>query len=795
MNLSTMRTSQNIACHTRRGLLVAVAIFGTACSGTCGSAQPSAGTSTTVVNGPLVSSSVANIIAPTTEPRQFAAMVNLVLESAASIPRTGFDPAALAVAEGNDPRRLFLWVRDRTWWVPYRGVLRGPTGVMLDRVGNSLDRSFLLGDLLRRTGRVVRLAHADLSAANARDLLPRLRKLPDQRQERLAANPDEANRVLKTAEAIVPGTGKFRSEIQAVVRQRVANAKTLIRDQSRQLKTALGSSEIKTDDELAIASLRDHWWVEYLDEGKWVAMDPLLPDSNAGDSNAAPSQAVEWPEGAKAPSLLADQWQQVTLKVVVERYEHGSRTEATLLETAVRPGEIVGQEATLIHFPTPFAQDGLLTRKTDPAALKAAALGVREWRPILKVGGRQVVGAAFTEKGEIKSGKDDPIKGAGGAGVMGGLDSALGGGDEGEGQVTAEWVDYEIRVPGRQPERVRRPVFDLLGPARRAAELKDFDATTEERRLERAGLLLGQTTILLQPCDFTPEFVTFQRAATLLANRAALLEFAAERDRTRARQLALKLLEKSPHLGPLPYLALWRSALKPAPGDVFIDRPNILTHRAALPMSQGHELEVREWIDIASNGVAIRRGTLRDWLEIRVEQGIVDTLAEAMAIGSDPGFSHNTASVFALASAQSHSARLIKGRSDLQGLEWSAEALSRLSDDLSPGFVALAPTRMIALDGRQRAGWWLVHAPSGDTIGVMDTGYRQDMPERAAGESELAYSARLLDWARNNPNYIANQMTRNGTGAMSESINLEIIEQFMGRIAADLFDYAIAFGL
>jgi hypothetical protein len=49
---------------------------------------------------------------------------------------------------GRDPQVLFEWVRDNTWWIPYRGVLRGPAGVLMDRLGNSLDRSLLLDSRL-----------------------------------------------------------------------------------------------------------------------------------------------------------------------------------------------------------------------------------------------------------------------------------------------------------------------------------------------------------------------------------------------------------------------------------------------------------------------------------------------------------------------------------------------------------------------------------------------------------------------------------------------------------------------
>src|SRR5258708_11261055 len=51
-----------------------------------------------------------------------------------------FDVDAVVGNVGKDPAKLFEWVRDRTTWAPYHGTLRGPVGVLMDRMGDSLDR-------------------------------------------------------------------------------------------------------------------------------------------------------------------------------------------------------------------------------------------------------------------------------------------------------------------------------------------------------------------------------------------------------------------------------------------------------------------------------------------------------------------------------------------------------------------------------------------------------------------------------------------------------------------------------
>src|SRR5688572_29883864 len=89
------------------------------------------------------------------------------------MPRDGFEPCVLIESVGRDPDALCAWVRENTDQLPYRGMLRGPVGVLMDRGGSSLDRALLLADLLRQAGHAVRLARATLPPDTAADLLRR----------------------------------------------------------------------------------------------------------------------------------------------------------------------------------------------------------------------------------------------------------------------------------------------------------------------------------------------------------------------------------------------------------------------------------------------------------------------------------------------------------------------------------------------------------------------------------------------------------------------------------------------
>src|SRR4051812_438070 len=115
---------------------------------------------------------------PAFDPKELAdemeRFLQIVEKTEKILPRETFDPAAIVAAVGKDPEKLFAWVRNETVLVPYQGALRGERGVLMDRVGNSLDRALLLDKLLRLAGHQTRLAHGTLTREQAADLLGKL---------------------------------------------------------------------------------------------------------------------------------------------------------------------------------------------------------------------------------------------------------------------------------------------------------------------------------------------------------------------------------------------------------------------------------------------------------------------------------------------------------------------------------------------------------------------------------------------------------------------------------------------
>ncbi len=109
-------------------------------------------------------------------------------DAAAQIPAETADPSALLEKVGREPAKLLEWVRDNTHLAPYRGSLRGASGVLQDRVGSSLDRSLLLAELLRAAGFEVRLANG--AVTDAAKVSAAIRAIPADRSPARDANPE-----------------------------------------------------------------------------------------------------------------------------------------------------------------------------------------------------------------------------------------------------------------------------------------------------------------------------------------------------------------------------------------------------------------------------------------------------------------------------------------------------------------------------------------------------------------------------------------------------------------------------
>ncbi|HEY3249263.1 MAG TPA: hypothetical protein VGK88_13365 [bacterium] len=642
-----------------------------------------------------------------------ATTVDHAIDSAAAaadaLPRDSFDPHAVLRQVGTDPTALFTWVRDSTRFVPYRGSLRGTVGVLMDRMGNSLDRALLLGELYRLAGISTRLAHATLGAEQVNTVLATVR-LP-----KMSVGSPSRDVLLADAEQRAKSAGldarQARDQLQATwdrTHTMAMEARGRSRTQAEKLARIVGSA-VAAGPSLA-PDAADHWWLQWSRDGQWVDADPTLPDASVGAAMTAPAETMT------VEDLPPAVFHQLTIRVIIEQATENSSAEHVVLTRTLRAAAHLGQRITLVHAPLQWPSD--VFAGSDPAAgLRPALVGVREWLPILQVGDSPAYDEAFSILGDAGT----PILGP--AAAPGGLFGAatrelttVTTGKTPDGRLTAEWIEYELRAPGAPPSVTRREIFDLLGPAARRQHGR-IPAWGEAQKVAVGLTLLGETEILPIVGDVSSEFATSLAAQEIAAQRAILRQLAGASDSAALGTLPTPTAApRTPGLYPL---AVARRVWSPVRDDVYIDAVNIFSAHTSYVLSGQGELSARTRFDLVATGIGVRPGA--DAFRTRLEQGVADTNIEAwFARGPLPAATENTADLFAAATDQQIDWILVRSAADptWRSVTLPADARARIEAALADGAVVVVPRRAVTLNGRPSVAWWRIDPRSGQTLGI-----------------------------------------------------------------------------
>ena len=644
------------------------------------------------------------------------------------IPRDSFDPNVIVAKVGPDPAKLCEWVRQETSLLPYRGVLRGPIGVLMDRQGNSLDRALLLARLLQGTGATVRLAHAQLSLEQTKQVLA------DAPKSRPAPAPGSRRDAEAAAEQYAKTHGKdpqqARLNVDAILMQIDRMSESTAEGTAAQLpivKAAIVPAQ-PSDDGDRVQAVADHWWVQCKQGDKWTDLDPGLP---AGKTPPA-QQTVDAQAGGGFvldPAL----YHQVRLRVVVEQWKEGKLQEAPAFEQALRPSATIGQRITLNHVPLAWPGDLNLLSDPDPAGkFRATVLAQHEWVPVLSIGPQTIVQHGFTDSGEIDQKPNFDSLGKTGISVAGAASKVLdvfGGNDQPAappkptGVLTAEWVEFVLEAPGRPARTVRRQIFDLIPPSVRKPQAQVAEPVLSDRqRLDRAAAALGVIDLLPLGCQLSPEAVEEISLANLKENHPRILEVLrnAGTDQKKTMDNIVKL---SVFPASLYNWALARGAWSQHYNQLGIDQTNLVCLRRQLRMDAQQNPLTRVVLDIVANPVALRPGAQVDAFAARVEQGIVDTNVEAAVLPA-PNGAMNLPQLCKRADAQGVKWIAIKpgDGAALAALKISEEDRSRIDQELAHGYTVIAPQRPVELAGATSFGWWRLDGQSGETLGMTEFG-------------------------------------------------------------------------
>ncbi|MEZ5665954.1 MAG: hypothetical protein R3F55_00655 [Alphaproteobacteria bacterium] len=631
-------------------------------------------------------------------------------------PRSRIDPVAVLQAAGPSVEALTGWVADNVALVGYRGSLRGARGALLDRHANSLDRALLLAELLGMAGYQVRLAHATLDAASAA-------ALRDASAVAIADDPapDRAATVARLAEAAGDALAPLAETVARETEGQRALAETVDRRSdtiAADLLAALGERGTGASGDFD-AALADHWWVQVAEGDGWVDADP----------SAALVAAPAAQESFAADALPDALQHRVTLRLVVEFWEQGRLREQTVMTEPLVPAALIGRPVVLRHIPmsAPPAASVLSDTPADLATTAlAAAADAWVWQPVLTVGDEALEENLFTTRGEVLPAGPETLRGLGiGTGIFGDLGDRLGTvfdeqpaepaspPDEATAplRLTAEWLEFTVEVPGAPAAVHRRPVFDLIGPAARAAGVPAAPAVGPAERLQRALGMMREVDILVTGAALPASFVraTMGRdAAALLRALPALLG--------QGPDAAVAPMDTIPRI----QLPLYRHALlrqdSRADAQPYLDRPNIVLAWSGWAGTGRDDLRATLLYDIVENGVGTPAGA--DGFAARLAQGVRDTVAEDALAG--PGPTGNAAALFEADMAAGQDWVVVRpgDAGTLRGLALADDVRTAIAAQTEAGAVVLAPPAPVATLAGPQVAWWRIDPATGTTLGM-----------------------------------------------------------------------------
>ena len=378
--------------------------------------------------------------------------------------------------------------------------------------------------------------------------------------------------------------------------------------------------------------------------------------------------------------------------------------------------------------------------------------------PILRVDGKDIYRDGFDTNGNViptlQLTSLNPAGPAMGA-LTGALDRAFDGGLPAGGVLTAEWLEIVSTIPGETDRVYEREILDRIGVENRTSGAKKDlkPGYQDDKRLRY--LLATQQSILIETAFFGSAFVvdsvisTTQRRSTMLAASRAATPASPRYDDAWNNELSTELLALSTTAKGLGDQLVAREY----PNARFYHaRPGILTFKTKLDIATDGDIVIQRGFDIVENTMRTVSPDGRTSLpELALALGVIETHAErilasdfneslfnALADPSDApaefGDVIQPVSVVDLfeAGRKAGISSVVVGPGRLGNfaqLNVSPEGTERIRQDVSHGYVVLAPRANVEMGGRSTIGWWRIDPVTGTTLGMMESGEGQAATE------------------------------------------------------------------
>ena len=592
------------------------------------------------------------------------------------------------------------WVAENTIWVPYTGTLRGADGVLMDRRGNSLDRSLLLMALLMDAGYEARLARSELSIEVAEQILT---KASDGMVRRVGPKFEAGENLNRLFEELETNSQKL----------------AVLAGLDGQEKASEASKRL-------LAAVRDHWWVQVKEGSVWENVDLLIPE---GSAISRPTPQETHADLTKLPDDLDHS---LILNVLIERWEMGKLLEENALSHTLTPNDALRGHTLELEF-NPFNQawmDDSSQKDLDPQTIANEA---KLWLPILKVDGKDVdEGEWISETGQLVK---DPMRWAVDI-KLGQATSAIssigssGSQETAQSYLTAVWLEYVINRPGQEPRIVRRELSDILGVDRRESQALQTWAIDEQKARARGFDLQTNSMALVSiamPQREALEHAIYERWINNRSSQIAMVYLAAgwEDDRT---DPSLRTANQYPIdlMGMMTARSLWSQHRD----RIYLDEINVWSNHLVWgpdPVETAGVLAT----DIVSNHVGVFPSNASEARLLRIEQGMLDTFIEQqLAVDeSEP----NAYGRFAdHDSAGGDWRSLNSAAQETWPQDLPPNETNRLATAISDGAHVVVLDPPSESGGLRYSHWWQIDPQDGTTLGKGYRGWGTQYTERGA---------------------------------------------------------------
>ena len=648
---------------------------------------------------------------------QLTQLLNALQAAEKNIPRDSFEASAVLPSTELTPDSLNTWVQEQTWLIPYNGALRNAQGVLMDRVGNSLDRALLLQTMLRELGYDTRLLQGTLTEAQAKQLLAERRPLPANTLPTSRESPQHSEKLIKDFNLDAAQLAKVKAEAEKNQQQLKNTLQERVERQTAELLKLLGTLPAPKPDE-SYKALQDHWWVQYQEKDQWFDIDPTLSTELAQHIHPKPLKTYELNKLNQLPSELLHS---VKIKVILECASDEKLTEAILTQTpAILPSEVLGKPLSVNHIAVNLPNN---FNAGDLNAFKKIILEQEHWFPIITVADQQYFEQEYTPNCVLNKAKP-PQTGTTVDNKVSAVADAFGTPEitpstnlAGNAFITSMWLEYEIHTPNQPKHTIRRQLFDLIGAAQRATGKVD-QQLSEEQQLAWRLMLLGNTEILPAAQGLSDDYLNNLSAKQVLKLRESLLYLVNALTTNTAPDPA-----QSSNTIALPANLYALSSLrqKLAPLNHFT-QINILSLHNYLAL-KNQQIATHQAFDIVNNELV---NAPHDFAA-QLRQGVIDTNVEALLMEHIcRAMEIITCSPIANAAndwAQSKLSdwQVVRDSQSIPSLPFSDDIKQQWQQALDQNQVLIVPKRLLAT--QTPVNWWRIDSKTGLTLGINQQGW------------------------------------------------------------------------